>query len=65
MSITRYIITYSIVALIVGGFIYVMHQASKFDYHFVNKCSEAGGQTENVGDTWRCIKDNHIVIIGE
>ena len=61
----RYIIAYSVVAIIIGGFLLTMHKAAQFDYRFVNRCSAAGGEAQNIGDTWRCSKDGKQLLVGE
>lgn len=65
MSIQRYIVTYSIVAFIIVGFVAVMHKASQFDYRYVNRCSAAGGEARNIGDIWSCTKNGTLLLIGD
>lgn len=65
MSIQRYIITYAIVGIVLGGFFVVMHKASQFDYRYVNRCSAAGGEARNIGDIWSCTKNGTLLLIGD
>ena len=61
----RYIITYAMAAAMAVGLITVMYNASQFDYRYVNKCNDLGGEATNVGNTWRCTKDGQLIIVGE
>ena len=59
------IIRWTAVLIIVFLAFATIWKEKHYDYNFVDRCTAAGGEAVNIGDTWRCNKDGKQLLIGE